>query len=100
MLKSSESFLPDINARPNSRRKINMPSKAAFNATSFDSVRGDRPVKKDEFGGTNLNLFKSESTKEKEVKHLTSSKGVEALGKTSSGGGKVIVKRGLSKNRK
>ena len=63
-LKSGESFLPDINARPNSRRKINLPTKNSFNATSFDSVRGDKPVGRvDEMGGTNINLFKSESTK-------------------------------------
>ncbi len=99
-MKSTESFLPDINVRPNSRRKVNIPSKNNFTATSFESVRAEKPVRKDDLGGTNLNLFKSESTKEKETKYMTSSKGVESLGKTTSGGSKVIVKRGLSKTRK
>ena len=43
MMKSGEGFLPDINARPGSRRKVNLPAKNSFNMTSFDSVRGDRP---------------------------------------------------------
>ena len=64
MTKTNESFLPDINARPGSKRKVNLPSKNSFNMTSFDSVRGDRPAsKKDDLGSTNVNLFKSESTK-------------------------------------
>lgn len=62
MLKSSEGFLPDINARPGSRRKVNLPAKNSFNMTSFDSVRGgvDRPPsRKEEMSGTGVNLFKS-----------------------------------------
>jgi len=65
MMKSGESFLPDINARPGSKRKINMPKKSSLTMTSYDSVRGERPPsRKEELGGTG-NLFKSESTKEK-----------------------------------
>lgn len=69
MLKSSQSFLPDINARPNSRRKINLPSKNSITLSNFDSVRipektSDKNIlKPDEFMGTNINLFKSESIK-------------------------------------
>lgn len=104
MTKTGESFLPDINARPGSRRKVNLPSKNSFNMTSFDSVKGggvDRPPsRKEQLGGTGVNLFKSESTKEKEIKPTqTSSKAIEGLNKTSTGG-RVIVKRGLSKGRK
>jgi hypothetical protein len=35
MQKSTDSFLPDINARPNSRRKINFPVKNSLAMTSF-----------------------------------------------------------------
>jgi hypothetical protein len=59
-MKSGEGFLPDINARPNSRRKINLPTKTSFNMTSFESVSSkiEKPRAED-LGGTNLNLFKS-----------------------------------------
>jgi len=39
LMKSTESFLPDINARPNSRRKINLPSKNSGTLTSFESIK-------------------------------------------------------------
>lgn len=51
MTKTGEGFLPDINARPGSRRKVNLPSKNSFNMTSFDSVKGggvDRPPSRKE----------------------------------------------------
>lgn len=60
-MKSGEGFLPDINARPNSRRKINLlPTKNSFNMTSFESVSSkiEKPRAED-LGATNLNLFKS-----------------------------------------
>ena len=100
-MKSGQSFLPDINARPGSRRKVNLPSKNSFNMTSFDSVKGiDRPAsKKDDFGGTNINLFKSESNKQKEVK-VSSSKLTEGTLKSSTTGGRVVLKRGFSKGKK
>ena len=39
MQKSTESFLPDINLRPNSKRKINIPSKNSMIMTGFESVK-------------------------------------------------------------
>ena len=54
-------------------------------------------AKMEDLAGTNMNLFKSESVKEKEVKPLMkSSKGIEV----KAGSNKVIMKRGLSKNKK
>jgi hypothetical protein len=35
MQKSTESFLPDINQRPNSKRKINIPAKNSMIMTGF-----------------------------------------------------------------
>jgi len=71
--------------------------------TSFDSVKGDRPASRNkDLGSTGVNLFKSESIKEKEIKTSqisNSSKAIEGMAKTSTGG-RVIVKRGLSKGRK
>ena len=71
--------------------------------TSFDSVKGDRPASRNkDLGSTGVNLFKSESIKEKEIKTSqisNSSKAIEGLAKTTTGG-RVIVKRGLSKGRK
>lgn len=74
MQKSTESFLPDINARPNSRRKINIPTKNSLAITSFESVKPfeRQGSKVEDLGSTGvnfgpgLNLFKSESNKEKE----------------------------------
>lgn len=67
MMKSGDSFLPDINTRPGSKRKLNMPSKNSFTMTSFDTVnKGERPASRNnDFGGTNTNLYKSESNREK-----------------------------------
>ena len=97
MSKTENGFLPDINARPNSKRKVvNLPKKNSLGMTSFESINSDKQ-KVEDLGGTNLNLFKSESVKEKEVKPLMkSSKGIEV----KAGSSKVIVKRGLSKNKK
>ena len=101
--KTGDGFLPDINQRPGSRKKVTLPSKNSFNMTSFDSVKGERPASKNkDLGSTGVNLFKSESIKEKDVKlsqPSNSSKAIEGLAKTTTGG-RMIVKRGLSKGRK
>ena len=109
MQKSSESFLPDINARPNSRRKVNLPVKNSLAMTSFESVKPfERKESKGEdlgstgvnFGGTGLNLFKSESNKEKDAPKGAITKGADSLSKTGTVGGKVMLRRGLSKGKK
>jgi hypothetical protein len=65
MQKSTESFLPDINARPNSRRKVNMPSKNSMTLTGFESVKPfeKQSSKIDDLGSTGVNLYKVESFK-------------------------------------
>lgn len=67
MQKSTESFLPDINARPNSRRKVNLPGKSSMTLTGFDSMKPfeKQSSKIDELGSTGVNLFKAEMVKEK-----------------------------------
>lgn len=110
MQKSTESFLPDINARPNSRRKVNIPAKNSLTMTGFDSVKPfERQSSKiQDLGstgvqlGAGLNLFKSESNKEKEKG--STAKGADSLNKTGTVGGgvsgKVVLRRGLSKGKK
>ena len=39
MQKSTDSFLPDINQRPNSKRKINIPVKNSMIMTGFESIK-------------------------------------------------------------
>jgi hypothetical protein len=82
--------------------------------TSFESVKPfERQGSKVEdlgstgvnLGGTGMNLFKSESTKEKEgskisVTASTTSKGADSLSKTGTVGGKVLLRRGVSKGKK
>ena len=77
--------------------------------TSFESVKPfERKESKGEdlgstgvnFTGTNLNLFKSESNKEKEVTKGSVTKGADSLSKTGTGAGKVMLRRGLSKGKK
>lgn len=59
--------MPDINARPNSRRKINLPNKNSTTLSSFDSVikPNEKTMTKvvEDLGSTNLNLYKTESNK-------------------------------------
>ena len=101
LAKTGESFLPDINTRPSSRRKFNMPTtKHSLGATGFESVRGDK-VFKDEPNST-TNLFKSESDKEKESSSKLLKRPSEGMSKTGAvtTGGKVMLKRGLSRGRK
>jgi hypothetical protein len=109
MQKSTESFLPDINVRPNSRRKVNLPVKNSLAMTSFESVKPfDRQGSKVEdlgstgviLGSTGMNLFKSESNKEKEAPKGTTAKGADSLSKTGTVGGKVMLRRGVSKGKK
>ena len=98
--KTGESFLPDINARPSSRRKFNLPTtKHSLGATGFDSVRGEKAFK-DEPSST-MNLFKSETGKEKDpklVKRTSDMSKTTTTGATT--GGRVLLKRGMSKGRK
>ena len=101
LTKTGESFLPDINARPSSRRKFNMPTtKHSLGATGFESMRGDR-VFKDEPSST-TNLFKSESGQEKESSSKLLKRTREGMSKMGAvtAGGKIMVKRGLSRGRK
>lgn len=99
--------MPDINARPNSRRKINLPNKNSTTLSSFDSVikPNEKTMTKvvEDLGSTNLNLYKTESNKEKEAPKLmtATTKGSDSLSKTGGlGTGKVVLKRGLSKSKK
>jgi hypothetical protein len=100
-MKSSESFLPDINARPGSKRKLTV------KRDSSDSVKKINPLQKtagftnDSKGflesktkdiGKNLMM---ETAKVKEMKEM-----VDLNKTTTSGGGKTLVKRGLSKAKK
>ena len=77
--------------------------------TSFESVKPfERKESKGEdlgstgvnFTGTNLNLFKSESNKEKEATKGSVTKGADSLSKTGTVAGKVMLRRGLSKGKK
>ncbi len=64
MQKSTESFLPDINQRPNSKRKINIPAKNSMIMTGFESVKPmEKQASKIEDLGTGVNLYKVESNK-------------------------------------
>ncbi len=81
--------------------------------TSFESVKPfERQSSKIEdlgstgvnLGGTGMNLFKSESNKEKEAPKGSTvgstSKGADSLSKTGTVGGKVLLRRGVSKGKK
>jgi hypothetical protein len=65
MQKSTESFLPDINARPNSRRKINFTGKNSMALTTFESVKPfeKQSSKVEDLGSTGVNLFKPDLNK-------------------------------------
>ena len=61
MIKTNESFLPDINVRPSSKRKLNLPSKNSAILSSFESVKPfDKFSSKiEDLNNPGLNLFKT-----------------------------------------
>ena len=97
-MKSSESFLPDINARPGSRRKLNI------RRDSSDSVKKINPLQKTA-GFTNDSKGFLE-TKTKDIKdigknlHIEVPKVKEMIDLSKTNGGKTLIKRGLSKAKK
>ncbi len=100
-MKSSESFLPDINARPHSKRKLNMRKDSIDSNKKFTNPLQKTP------GFTNDSKGFLQ-TKVKDTKQIGKNLGVVETSKLkqisdlnkSLGGAKTIVKRGLSKSKK
>lgn len=92
MMKSTESFLPNINMRPNSRRKINIPARDTGPTNSMLREKSNKALEEV--------VAKVESEKEsKEQKSVPVA--VSQIGtKPGTSGAKILVKRGLSKSRK
>jgi len=60
MAKTNESFLPNINVRPSSKRKLNLPAKNSAILNSYDSVKPfEKNIKVEEPINPPVNLFKS-----------------------------------------
>lgn len=106
MERTGESFLPDINVRPSSKRKLNLPKPSEVIAMSRAEMKQDiyssKELLMNDTPSTSSmsNGFKTEKTKSKLAENLISTN----LGMTSGTGttttGRSLIKRGLSKGKK